>query len=493
MRKYRASITVFMGMTIMMIMSIFFSLLEVVHYTQVKLNCVTISKMAQESMFADYCRPMWEEYGLLGIDSGYGGSSVDVAMSCDRMNEYLLENSSIPERAAGVNHLTCYPLETVMVEYGLMTDDDGGPFIKQCASSVMHSIPSGLLDSLSDQAQRTGEGQMDWEDYLTEGQQGYEDAISPDEDEDYDDEFQDLDSDDYRGDPDIENPMETVLEWKDNGVLGQVVDLNSISDRKLKSKEVISDRKLNKGNNKTRQKASLTDKYLFHYYLSDRFANYVDHKDRKGLNYELEYVLAGKKTDKENLAAAVERLLVYRGAMNLIAFPMDPSHDAKARALAVSMVGFTGNPAIIKVVKMGVIAAWVYAESVMDVRTLLAGGRISMIKDPSEWTSTLSSLPSCLSGGHRAKECQSGLNYSQYLGSMLLLMQSKVAAYRAMDVIEQEVAQHAQYDNFKMDCCVYQATTQFSFQAASVFASFITVTAAPDAYKFTTKESLSYL
>ena len=46
---------------------------------------------------------------------------------------------------------------------------------------------------------------------------------------------------------------------------------------------------------------------------------------------------------------------------------MDAGKLSSATAMATSLAGFTGNPAIIKVVEIGIVAAWAYVESILDI------------------------------------------------------------------------------------------------------------------------------
>ena len=48
--------------------------------------------------------------------------------------------------------------------------------------------------------------------------------------------------------------------------------------------------------------------------------------------------------------------------------------------IATSLAGFSGNPAVVKIVQIGVVAAWAYVESILDLRTLLSGGKFHSLK-----------------------------------------------------------------------------------------------------------------
>lgn len=71
--------------------------------------------------------------------------------------------------------------------------------------------------------------------------------------------------------------------------------------------------------------------------------------------------------------------------------------------MAEALAGFTGNPAVVRLVQTGVIAAWAYVESILDIRALLAGDKIALIKTETQWTAQFGSLAAAFEDGKRQK------------------------------------------------------------------------------------------
>ena len=72
----------------------------------------------------------------------------------------------------------------------------------------------------------------------------------------------------------------------------------------------------------------------------------------------------------------------------------------------------------------------------LDIRALLDGDKISLIKSEATWTSTIDNFPTLLSGWSKAKSCDAGgLDYKQYITSLLLFESGKTMAMRAMDTL----------------------------------------------------------
>lgn len=523
----RGTMTVFMGMTILMLLSIFFSLLEVLHYISLREESAMLSDIGIESMFADYCRPLWDEYGVLGIDGGYGGETMDMGMASKRMESYLVENADVSVFSEGGNHLALAVDACEVESYGLLTDDAGVPFMKECAAAALYGIPEHLLEGLKGQADIAEDGQMDWEDMLTEGDEAYQSAMEEREREeeiengDFDADADSAEADDGSGDANgaeggivdgekegmddatdglyaeeaagAGNPIKMVLEWKDEGILKQVVSMDTVSKKSMSEKEIVSARQLAKGNDGAELSLSATERLLFQYYLSEHLSSYTQPKERKGLSYELEYVIGAEDSDKANLAATVERLLVFRGVMNLASLVKDGEKVAEANAVAMALVGVTANPVIIKAVESGVIAAWVYAESVLDIRTLLSGGKIAVVKTPVDWTSDLFAFAEYMDMDFRAKENTNGIDYQTCLITMLTIVPQKEIGLRALDVMENNLRQIKDYRNVRMDNFVYCAKVNYGYRAVPVFGSLVTAGQKPDGYAFWSEKRMNYI
>ena len=65
------------------------------------------------------------------------------------------------------------------------------------------------------------------------------------------------------------------------------------------------------------------------------------------MKYELEYLIAGKGEDAENLRMVIKELMAVREAVNMASIVTMEDKQAEALAMAVTLVGFTLNPAAI--------------------------------------------------------------------------------------------------------------------------------------------------
>jgi hypothetical protein len=169
------------------------------------------------------------------------------------------------------------------------------------------------------------------------------------------------------------------------------------------------------------------------------------------------------------------------------------ARQSEALALATTIAGVTANPLIIEAVKYGIMAAWAFVESVLDLRTLLSGGKIALVKSDADWTSNVNSMPALLSGWSTAKSSDSGLTYRQYLGMLLFFHSGDTLAMRTMDVEEATVKLEAGYESFKMDHVVCETQMDVTYDYNTLFMSFVyLLDKKPDLFRIQMTTSYSY-
>ena len=79
------------------------------------------------------------------------------------------------------------------------------------------------------------------------------------------------------------------------------------------------------------------DRILALEYMDQYFGDYLGESEDHALAYELEYVLAGKGSDKENLESVIKRLLFVREAANITHILGDGDKRAKTLGMAEAL------------------------------------------------------------------------------------------------------------------------------------------------------------
>lgn len=177
---------------------------------------------------------------------------------------------------------------------------------------------------------------------------------------------------------------------------------------------------------------------------------------------ELEYILNGEESDRENLSAFVTKLVTLREGLNLIYLYTDTAKRNEARAFVTSFLCVTANPALISVFTFFVLGVWALAQSIKDVKTLLSKGRVPVFHTSETWSMDIGGLLDF--GSSRSIEADNtarkGLSYRDYLRTFLLgegvLDQSRInnRMLHTIEVSIQKIGKDPE-TSFSIDDCLY--------------------------------------
>lgn len=457
--------TLFAALTFMLLASFLFALLEAGRVNMLRQYIDMTSELAVESVFAEYQPALWEDYHLLGLDGAYGGTSFSEEYCAGVLGARVRDN--LAQQGDGSRIMEAMLVSAMPEQYQLMTDGEGRVFLHGVASYMKQNLPMEIIQELYE---RYTNGQTVQEEYqIGNSIENATQAIA-------DARVQQAENQKSRAVSEEqiqEDPLEEVLTWKRKFVLGTVIeDVDALSAKGIEKEECIENRTLQNGTWETVPEIGCYEKILATEYVENYFSSYAQPMDERALTYELEYVVAGKETDRENLEVVVEHLLLMREAANMLHILSDEAKRLTAAELATSLVGFTGNPAVIKVVEYGVIGAWAYVESILDVRALLAGKAVALVKNADQWTSSLANMSQFLIGSMQASDCENGWRYQDYLKGFLYVLTEKKLAYRMMDVMEQNIRRLYAYRNFRMDNTLSAVKFELAYETEPLFWKF---------------------
>lgn len=208
---------------------------------------------------------------------------------------------------------------------------------------------------------------------------------------------------------------------------------------------------------------------LVNEYCAMHMKNYCSQEEGMGQQYGMEYLLGGKGSDRENLADTVKKLLLLREGMNLMHLFSDSQKREEARGLALAITGALGLTPLVEITALFILGIWALGESIMDIRTMLSGGKVPLLKRKEEWILGLEQL---LDMGKNQtvpgeKPSESGLSYEGYLKLLLLAEESERKYYRMMDVIQMNL-QREQVD-FRLEHCAYRVDMEVGVCGKHVF------------------------
>lgn len=246
----------------------------------------------------------------------------------------------------------------------------------------------------------------------------------------------------------------------DKSVLSLVIkDTSNLSTASVKTSSLPSQT----SKSKSQESSSLYDKAAMGVYSNLYFGNYIDPKKKNALKYGLEYLVAGKDTDKSNLASVVERLVAIRHLPNYACLLQDEARKSEIETIAMSVAAVTCLPFLEPIAKAVLTEAWVLAESVNDVKALLAGEKLSLMKTSANWKTSLTNL-----FGASAKGDGSGFKYEVYLGFLLMITDRDKVVYRTMDLIQMNICKNYNKE-FRMNKGLMSFKSNVTYNIAPLF------------------------
>lgn len=264
----------------------------------------------------------------------------------------------------------------------------------------------------------------------------------------------------------LTNPADVAEELKKDQNKCWFGDL-SISQKKVDTSAAVSKRKRKSGNlaYEADENINQTDKIVYLAYLMRHFSDYQNSNEEGSLSYEIEYILKGKNSDRKNIEAVALDILAIREACNFLYLLSNQEMKQQAEVLAVALTGYLGNGLVIKVTEYLILFAWAGGESVLDVKNLLQGESVPLMKNVETWQLSLTGMTDTSSVMSERKEAKDGLTYEDYIKILLFRSGEKQLVLRAMDLMEWEVQRITEDNTFKMDECVCGFHTTYQYQS----------------------------
>ena len=487
MRK--GSITVFFSLVLTMLCSLFFSMSETIRILGMDNRSSVITREALGSVCSEYQPYLWETYRILALDSAYGQEYWTTSLVENRMDQFCCNNC---EGEGGLFQIE--PVRCQLLEYDLLTDGNGAAFIRQAANTAKKQMSQEAIEDWRRKAESVvsdGNQALAVESQVDSAKEALnniqretasrEAAVAPSEEQS----------------PPIvfDNPFTIFQLIKEKGWLGLVTEEIEFSDKTMAVDFVVSKRQLQRGTKDAdfTREDNVLNRWLYQWYLLHQFGHYGQDTKESGLAYQVEYIIAGKSTDRENLESVAGNLLAMRQIKNVLTITTNPGMLQQTYQVALSLAGASANPALVQVVQTGVVSIWALVESILDVRTLLAGGKVAFIKTAQQWTSQLYSLAAYMAPSVKATETESGITYEQYLAAQLFLLDDKSLGLRPLDLIEADLRRQEGYTNVRMDRMICSMEVVCTYQSYPLFLSVMGTESFKGVwYSNTCREEISY-
>ena len=447
--------------------------------------------MGNFSLLSEYENVLLEKYNILALDVTYGSGSFRLQKAEERLKEFLSANANPGKNFLA--RLCTDPWRLTLKEckikkYQLLTDRKGEAFYQQAVDFMKVNAGSLVISQLLGYAEDAENIQKYQENY-EEAQKKNEAQISELEIQKQQ-KLQELQEKAMEGEqaasgedqntggseltvkePDG-NPLKEIKKLRKKSVLNIVTGDKQVSQKKISLKNLPSRKISQKGNYRIKTEHSgLTANVLFREYLLMHFPNYLSQEKGEGLDYQVEYLIGGKSSDKANLKEVVTRLLLLREGMNYLYCLQDSGMSLEAGSVAATFTGFLGMPAVTAATQHALLLAWAYGESLLDIRILLDGGKVPINKEASDWKLSIENLgriTEILKQGNKGNS--RGLSYYGYLRVLLNLGNTGRQSLRALDMIQTELQAQKETENFKAENCITAVRTYTQWECSPIFA-----------------------
>lgn len=482
MLRQKGVITVYLAMIFLVVLSLILTVAESARMQGVRMLLETALDGGLESFAAGYQRELFEQYDIFFFDGSY--------------NQQFSEESLAGKLRENMNYTFQPNVNTLLVntdfyqvdidninidKIALATDDNGKVFRNQVVDFVKASMGIQEIERLTEKYNWTVNNVQESNSYSEKEKETDQTLLALETEKAAVDSEK---TDEANTAKNQKNPTEEINSVRSAGILNLVYsDTSQLSQKSLNVDSLPSNRTLNKGTGLEAYDEDVVSKILFQSYLMHKFTNAADiesvSEHGKGtaeqtisednLQYQLEYLLIGQASDIDNLKGVVNRILFMREGANFTYLLTDAAKVAEAYSAATLLVGYTGLVPLIEATKYAILLAWAYAESVLDVKVLLAGEKAALIKTAENWKTSLANIGQVATMNPTQMADSTGITYEEYLQMLLLTANQEELSMRALDLIELQIRTLTGNHTFQIDHCISMLEATVTIKSESVF------------------------
>lgn len=466
--RYNAYLTVYLSLIFGIVLSLLFVLIEGAATGAVRAQAELVADLGMDSVFAEYHREILNQYELFFVDSSYGSTNGGTGMVEKHLSDYMSYNMNPEKDLMMPFEQNLLKLQNPYLEIAEVScaSDDACMVWKAQAVNYMKAVYGGdLIASVQehmDTVKSNGLTEKDVAGDIAAQRQEFEEALKDKGIVEYG-----AESEEGYSYPKVSGVFDKVV---GGGILA-LSGVDSMSDAAMDAGPYFSARKkggaINKGiglHEGIDRPDGIVDELIYGEYLMKMCGNYMEPKDTGLLKYQIEYILYGFHNDAGNLRRSVELLFALRSAANLISICADSSKQSQAEMAATIICALLLSPELADLMKAILLGVWALVETVSDMRQLLEGERVPLIKGSGDWnTSILDLFTGNIPGG--SKET-TGLSYQDYLRVFLGLMDQDTKAERSLDIVEMDIRQTVGNEHFRIDRCMDYMKVHFGFADA---------------------------
>ncbi len=479
-------ITVFFTLMSVLLMSVFFMLIESVRLQGARAQTANIVDMANLSVFGEFEQKLLQDFEVFAVDGAFGSGDFHIDRVRDRLTEYMEMNAS--PASDGLTSMFFDPWrvdlgESKITDYALLSDGQGENFYQQAVAYMRETVlmqSTGKLMQIYRDSRKVKKGQETYEQEKNNSDKEMEELKKQEEAKKAEEKQKEsenaasnlpAETESAVETPKIKNPLPALAKLARRDILSVVCGDAQIFTGSTGFWELPSRRRLQKGNwTYKRPYGGIIDDLLFREYLLSKLPNWSKPAEKGELHYGLEYVIGGRRRDRDNLKNTVRKLLLVREGCNYMYAVQDEEMSAQTGSMALGVIGWLGVPELTAVLKHALLLGWSYAESILDVRTLMKGGKVPLFKSAGDWEvhlENLADINEMLQDGRR--EHEKGSDYLEHLRILLNMQGIGTQKKRMLDMAELYVKAGEGLSAFKIDHCIVAIKDETSFLLPPLF------------------------
>lgn len=491
----KGSITIWLSLVMCVILSLVLACIQSARLSAARAFVSICMDESLFSEFARYDRILFDKYGLLAVDAGFGGGSINFAAVADEIDEAAREAASVNEDLFRISLK-----QTDITGYVLATDSGAAPLKSQISSLMTAKLGvdgvNRLIDMVNtnepiirDQEER---GVSDPENIKEAYENSKAEAAARRAEREAEREARGETGGETGGEAgagtegggaegheepaglaevpeDFKNPLDNVQAIMRMGIYNVILpDPTDISTRSIDLSSLAEKREFQSGMGiLPSEESGAADHFLMAAYITDFFPDFLSGQTGEGLKYQAEFAVAGRGSDAENLKSVLDRLLLIRMGLNFVYLSFfAPEKKAEAEGVALIIASILMAPELTEAIAQVLLLAWAYGEGMMDLKTLLAGGKSPVLKDESTWQLSLEKL-AVFSHETAPDTNLTGLTYDEYLTILLCMIPDGELTGRTLDLLEYNRRIEGGDPGFRIDSCLTAIETETSGSAGS--------------------------
>ncbi len=462
------SITIFLALTLTLIISVIFSTLESARRIAVSAYLEGVTATCMDSVFSNYCTQLWENYHVFAVVS-------DNKDFKNNMSSYIVKNLNLSDSILenGGSFLKSSFESIEINNFSNFTDNYGETFIHQVLSYMQYREITNIADYL------LSDSDVEYDpSKLTDLANGELSA----------DTFEALDlgplvdmvevanteivDENYETDIDLsesftQDALKSLQHVFNDMLIYYLVESPSDISYKMIDRAGFPSTYINIGTENQTITYNPLDSFLFCEYLNEHFSSYTTPVKESALDYQLEYILCGNRSDEFNLTDTAKELVLLRFGFNVIHILSDQEKMNTLSAIAETTAFIPALPIIIQSL---LICIWSLAEAVIDVRDLLAGEEIPLLKTADDWSLSIENMLEFDYETEGALRTSPGLSYNNYLEMLLFSKDIHTLSIRALDLIQLDFVTNIN-DTFSITNCIIGASCDFTYKSSDIFST----------------------